>query len=98
MRSSPDELDLTVRPPWDTEGAREDGVKPSGWPSANRPLAHGGPGGRAAARANAGRNVRASGVSMTSTHDWDAESVLTLVLGLIATFALGVALVWAIFD
>ena len=35
---------------------------------------------------------------MTSMHDWDAESVLTLVLGLIATIALGVALVWAILD
>jgi hypothetical protein len=31
-------------------------------------------------------------------HDWDAGSVLTLVLGLIATIGLGVALVWAILD
>ena len=31
-------------------------------------------------------------------HDWDAGSVLTLVLGLIATIALGVALVWTIRD
>ena len=89
---------LTVRPPWETEGAREDGVKPSGWSSANRPLAHGGPGGRAAARATAGRNVRAPGVSMTSMHDWDAGSVLTLVLGLIATIALFLALVWGFFH
>ena len=33
------------------------------------------------------------GVSMTSMHGWDAGSVLTLVLGLIATIALAVALV-----
>ena len=85
---------MTVRPPWDTEVAREDGVKPSGLPSANRPLAHGGPGGRAAVRAVAGRNVRASGVSMTSMHDGDAGSVLTLVLGLIATAGLFALLVW----
>jgi len=31
---------------------------------------------------------------MTSMHDWDAGSVLTLVLGLIATIALVAALVW----
>jgi hypothetical protein len=31
-------------------------------------------------------------------HDWDAGSVLTLVLGLIATIALGAALVWAVRD
>ena len=71
-------------------------MKPSGWPSANRPLTHGGPGGRAAARATAGRNVRASGVSMTSMHDWDAGSVLTLVLGLIATAGLFALLVWGL--
>ena len=35
---------------------------------------------------------------MTSMHDWDAGSVLTLVLGLIATIALFIALVWAIRD
>jgi flagellar biogenesis protein FliO len=35
---------------------------------------------------------------MTSTHDWDAGSVLTLVLGLSATIALFLALVWAIRD
>jgi hypothetical protein len=45
-----------------------------------------------------GRNVRALGVSMTSMHDWDAGSVLTLVLGLIATIALGAALVLAVRD
>ena len=33
---------------------------------------------------------------MTSTHDWDAGSVLTLVLGLIGTIALGIALVWGL--
>jgi len=32
---------------------------------------------------------------MTSTHDWDAGSVPTLVLGLIATIGLFLALVWA---
>jgi hypothetical protein len=31
-------------------------------------------------------------------HDWDAGSVLTLVLGLIGTITLGIALVWAIRD
>ena len=31
---------------------------------------------------------------MTSTHDWDAGSVLTLVLGLIATAGLFALLVW----
>ena len=31
-------------------------------------------------------------------HDWDAGSVLTLVLGLIATIALFLGLVWAIRD
>jgi hypothetical protein len=31
-------------------------------------------------------------------HDWDAGSVLTLVLGLIATIALGAALVLAVRD
>jgi len=35
---------------------------------------------------------------MTSMQDWDAESVLTLVLGFIATIALGAALVWAVRD
>ena len=35
---------------------------------------------------------------MTSMHDWDAGSVLTLVLGLIGTITLGIALVWAIRD
>ncbi len=34
------------------------------------------------------------GVSMTSMHDWDAGSVLTLVLGLIATAGLFAALIW----
>ena len=35
---------------------------------------------------------------MTSMYEWDAGSVLTLVLGLIATIALGAALVWAVRD
>jgi hypothetical protein len=35
---------------------------------------------------------------MTSMNDWDAGSVLTLALGLIATIALFFALVWAIRD
>jgi hypothetical protein len=35
---------------------------------------------------------------MTSMHDWDAGSVLALLLGLIATIALGAALVWAVRD
>ena len=43
---------MTVSPLWETDVAREDGVKPSGLPSANRPLTHGGPGGRAAACAS----------------------------------------------
>ena len=37
---------------------------------------------------------RALGVHMTAMHDWDAGSVLTLVLGLTGTIALFVALVW----
>ncbi len=45
-----------------------------------------------------GRNVRAPGVSMTSMNDWDAGSVLTLVLGLIGTIALVIALILAIRD
>jgi hypothetical protein len=32
---------------------------------------------------------------MTSMHDWDAGSVLTLVLGLTCTVSLFAALVWA---
>jgi hypothetical protein len=32
---------------------------------------------------------------MTSMHDWDADSVLTLVLGVIGTVSLFAALVWA---
>lgn len=35
---------------------------------------------------------------MTSMYDWDAGSVLTLVLGLMGTIALIAALVWAVRD
>ena len=41
-------LQVTVTPPCHAEGAQEDDIKPSGSSSANRPLAIGGPGGRAA--------------------------------------------------
>ena len=38
----------------------------------------------------------ALGVHMTDIHDWDAGSVLTLVLGLMGTAGLSALLVWGV--
>ena len=71
-------------------------MKPSGWSSANRPLAIGGPGGRAAALGNRpAEGTSCRGHNMTTIDSgWDVGTIVTLILGITATIGLIMALMW----